>query len=63
MADIERPTFPWLAIVVVAFAIFGVLSLVRFVVGLLFGIVTLVIVVVVAIAAVGWAMSQKAGRN
>jgi hypothetical protein len=49
----ERPSFPWVSIVLVGLAIFGAIALTQFVLGALFGLVKVVIVVAIALAVVG----------
>jgi len=63
MADVERPSTPlwWYAIVAVA-VVLAALWLVSAVVGFLFGILKLAVIVILAIAFVGWIVGKKASR-
>jgi hypothetical protein len=63
VAEIERPSTPfwWYALVGVALVI-GALWLLSAIVGFLFGIVKFAVVVILAIAFIGWIVNKKADR-
>jgi hypothetical protein len=63
VADVERPSTPlwWYALVGVA-VVLAAIWLVSAVVGFLLGLVKLAVVVILAIAVVGWIVGKKAAR-
>ncbi|HEX8581897.1 MAG TPA: hypothetical protein VF640_06205 [Acidimicrobiales bacterium] len=58
----ERPTFPWLGLVVVALAVLGVVSLLRMVVGLVLALVQFAVVVAL-VALAGWVLLGRRRRS
>ena len=63
MADVERPSTPlwWYAIVAIAIVVAG-LWLLSAIIGFLFGLLKIAVVVVLAVALVGWIVGKKASR-
>jgi hypothetical protein len=63
VADVERPFTPlwWYALVGVA-VVLAALWLISAVVGFLFGLVKLAVIVILAIALVGWIVGKKTAR-
>jgi hypothetical protein len=63
VADIERPSTPlwWYGLVAVA-VVLAAIWLISAVVGFLLGLVKLAVVVILAIAVVGWVLGKKAAR-
>jgi hypothetical protein len=63
VADVERPSTPlwWYGVVAIA-GLLAALWLISTVIGFLFGIVKVAVVVVLAIAVVGWAVGKKSSR-
>lgn len=63
MADVERPSTPlwWYAIVAIAIVLAG-LWLLSAIVGFLFGLLKIAVIVVLAVALVGWIVGKKASR-
>jgi ABC-type uncharacterized transport system permease subunit len=63
VADVERPSTPlwWYAIVVIAIVLAG-LWLLSAIIGFLFGLLKIAVVVVLAVALVGWIVGKKASR-
>jgi hypothetical protein len=61
VADVERPSTPlwWYAIVAIA-VVLAVLWLISAVVGFLLGLLRLAVIVILAIALVGWIVGKKA---
>ncbi len=60
MADVERPSTPlwWYALVAIA-VVLAALWLISAVVGFLFGLLKLAVIVILAIALVGWIVGQE----
>jgi hypothetical protein len=63
VADVERPSTPlwWYAIVAIAIVLAG-LWLLSAIVGFLFGLLKIAVIVVLAVALVGWIVGKKASR-
>ncbi len=63
MGDIRRPSTPWWWYGLVAIAaLLAVLWVVSAIVGFLLGLVKLAIVVILAVAVIGWIVNAKADR-
>jgi hypothetical protein len=63
VGEVERPSTPlwWYGLVAVAVVLAG-LWLISAVVGFLLGLVKLAVIVILAIAVIGWAVNKKADR-
>jgi hypothetical protein len=63
VAEVERPSTPlwWYALVAIA-VVLAALWLISAVIGFLFGLVKLAVVVILAVAVVGWIVGKKASR-
>jgi hypothetical protein len=63
VADVERPSTPlwWYALVGIA-VVLAAIWLVSAVVGFLFGLLKLAVIVILAVALVGWIVGKKASR-
>ena len=63
MAEPSRPRIPLLAVLLIgALALFGALTLVRWVIGAIFGLLTLVIVVAIVVAVMYAVVGARANR-
>jgi hypothetical protein len=63
VADVERPSTPlwWYAVVAVA-VVLAALWLLSAIIGFLFGLLKIVVIVVLAVALIGWIVGKKAAR-
>ena len=63
MGEPQRPSTPWWWYGLVALAlVFAAMWLISAVVGFIFGIIRLAVVVVLAVALIGWVVNKKAAR-
>ena len=63
MADVERPSTPlwWYALVGIAIVL-AAIWLISAVVGFLLGLVKVAVIVILAVAVIGWLVGKKASR-
>jgi hypothetical protein len=63
VADVERPSTPlwWYGLVAIA-VVLAALWLISAVLGFLFGLVKIAVIVILAVALIGWVVGKKADR-